>query len=99
MQHHDHERWMPLGPWDPPVCGLVDLVGTPVDAFAGCLGDDIRPTLKQQRDAVGKAVHIDAGLHVAAANTHCCLNNERMALKDPHITCMMRQTLAILAGL
>lgn len=33
---------------------LVDLVGGPVDALGGRLGDDVVAGLKQQRDAVGK---------------------------------------------
>jgi hypothetical protein len=42
---------------------------------------DVRAALKEQRDAVGEAVHGDARLGVPPAEAHPRLDDERMALE------------------
>lgn len=43
--------------------------------------------LEEQRDAVGKSVHIEAGLEVTAAQADGCLHDEGVALQHAHIPC------------
>jgi hypothetical protein len=44
--------------------------------------------LKQEGDAICKAVHIDAGLDVPSSHAHCSLNNKGVALQHARIACM-----------
>lgn len=46
--------------------------------------------LKQQRDAVGKAVDVEARLDVLATHADGSLHNEGMALVHPHRTLQFR---------
>lgn len=57
---------------------LVDLVGRPLD-LAGRLEDDVRRGLKEQWDAIGEAVDIQAWLHRLAAQRHGSLHHKCMA--------------------
>mmetsp|Transcript_21350 Transcript_21350/g.46663 ORF Transcript_21350/g.46663 Transcript_21350/m.46663 type:complete len:219 (+) Transcript_21350:989-1645(+) len=68
------------------VAALVDFVRGPGNALECGLGDDVRAALKQERDAVGEAVHVDAGLDVTAAQAHRRLHDEGVTLKHAHVT-------------
>jgi hypothetical protein len=57
---------------------MADLVARPVDPPLAHLGGDVGAALEEQRNAVGEAVHRDAGLGVAAAEADARLDDHRV---------------------
>jgi hypothetical protein len=66
---------------------VVYFVVLPRHAFRGGASDDVCAPFEKQRYAIGKAMHVDAGSHVPSAQANGRLDNESMALEDPHVTC------------
>jgi hypothetical protein len=61
--------------------GGLDLVCAPLDLFLRDQRDNVRAALEKQRDAVGKAVHVNARRDAATANGDTGLDHKGVALE------------------